>query len=394
MAGFGVTEEGFNLKGFDAILGESLERARQAFGANVDLTSTSPLRKILEATAAEDAELWKSMEDLYYSNFMATAVGSSLDLLGEELGLPRRLQFAQGEVTFRLANPTSGHRYVVPEGAVVVTASPARAFHTTAPLILSGGSPQGKASVVAFERGPDGNIPAHQIVGIEPVYQKVYFGDWGAATLAVSNDRAFAGGETTEPDEVYRNRLLGLPRALWTLDSVRRAALEVDGVLDVLLSDPLGGIDVSQSYFNQFNFAERVFGGDFSSGRLLVKPYFFDVIVAHESAWPWRSWGPVPGIYEQVKAALDRVRPIGIHPNIMPANHIDVGLHAKVISEPGYDPQTLKNAITRQLADAMGALKLGGDVLYSQVMRVFVEQPGVVDVRAIAFKLLTFASIK
>ena len=57
------------------------------FGDDVDLTATSPLRKILEVTAAEDAGLWRRLEDLYYARFLSSAVGDDLDLLGEDVGV-------------------------------------------------------------------------------------------------------------------------------------------------------------------------------------------------------------------------------------------------------------------------------------------------------------------
>ena len=60
---FGVTQDGFVLKPLDVIAGESFDRARAVF-PDVDLTNTSPLRKILETAAAEDGELWKRLEDL------------------------------------------------------------------------------------------------------------------------------------------------------------------------------------------------------------------------------------------------------------------------------------------------------------------------------------------
>ena len=68
------------------------------FGTDVDLTSTSPLRKLIEVTAAEDGELWKRMEDLYYSSFVSTAVGDALDLLGGDIGVARRAGIAAGTV--------------------------------------------------------------------------------------------------------------------------------------------------------------------------------------------------------------------------------------------------------------------------------------------------------
>ena len=400
MAGFGVTHEGFNLKSFDVILAEAQNRARQMFGAHIDLTHTSPLRKILEVTSAEDAELWKRMEDLYYSNFVSTAVGDNLDLLGEDVGLVRRDLFAGGEVRVKINMPVPGRTYVLPAGAILVTAEPVLAFYTTASVTLSADTLQATVAVRAFVRGPDGNnIPADTLFDIDPTYQRIYLNDLGAATITGQNLQPFTGGTLKEDDELYRTRLLGLPRNLWTLESVRRAVLDVDGVIDVLLFDPLGGVDVSQSYFGLFNFDQRLFGSE----RRVGEPYFFDVVVAHEFAWPWRTTGPTPniaGIFERVTAAVDRVRPIGIHPNIIEADHIDVGVRARVIIQPGYDSQALLASIKRRLAKDIGAFRLGGDVLYSQVICAFVEQPGVVDVQQMhlrrcppAFGRITFGTV-
>ena len=396
MAGFGVTEEGFTFKGVDVILSENLDRAQQMFGRGVDLTATSLLRKILEVAVAEDAELWKRMEDLYYSNFVSTAIGDSLDMLGEDLGLARQQLFAQGEVTFKINNPLPGRQYTLREGTIVVTDAPIVAFYTTAPLTLSTDLPQANVVVRAFERGPTGNIAANQVKRVDPLYQQLYITLGGTTTLQVTNAQAFTGGTDTESGEDYRVRLLGLPRNMWTVESVRRAVLDVAGVIDVLLFDPLGGVDVSQSHFSLFKFDERRFSGE----RSLSEPYFFNIIVAHELARPWGTQGPVTGIYEQVLAAADRVRPIGIHPNIVQADHIEVGVRATIIVEPGRDAQSLLAAIKQRIATDIGALKLGGNVLFSQVMRAFVEQPGVVDVQNMhlrrcpaAFGRITFGAV-
>ena len=401
MAEFGATPEGFTLKGFDLILSESLARAKSAFGQDefgqdVDLTSTSPLRKLLEVTAFDDAELWKRMEDLYYGNFISTAIGDNLDLLGEDLGLQRQNLFAEGDVVFKVNNPARDRQYVVPEATVVVSGAPVRAFYTITSLTLNEAVRQQVARVRAFERGPASDLASGNIVGIDPAYQAVYFSNLGTATLTASNTTPFTGGLAEESDDVYRSRLLGLPRNLWTLESARRAALDVAGVTDVLLFDPLGGVDVGQSYFNLFNFSERLFSGE----RRLGEPYFFDIVVAHEFAWPWRTLGPVVGVYERVLAASNRVRPMGIYPNIVQANHIEVGLQARILIEPGSDPQGLIGSIKQRIASDIGRLKLGSDVLYSQVMCAIVEQTGVVDVQNLrlrrcpaAFGRITFGSV-
>jgi uncharacterized phage protein gp47/JayE len=395
MTGFGVTPDGFVSKGFDVILSDAMSRARDLFGDDVDLTATSPLRKILEVTASEDAGLWRRLEDLYYAGFISSAVGDDLDLLGEDVGVARQFLAAAGDVTITVSNPQPGRVYTLPEGTVLVAAG-AVAFFTTAAVSLSGAGPSATVTAQAFVPGPAGNATANTITAVDPVFQQLYLSVVPPTTLAVTNPAAFTGGDSQESDDTYRDRLIGWPRNMWTLDSVRAAVLQVPGVVDVLLSDPLGGVDVSQGYFNLFQFDQRLF----SSERRLGEPYFFDVVVAHEFVRPWRTQGPVTGIFEQVSAAVDRVRPVGIHPQVVEADHIEVGARAQVITQPGYDSQALVAAVTERLATGIGALKLGGDVLFSQVMRAFVEQPGVADVQNLhlrrcppAFGGITFGSV-
>lgn len=378
MSKYGVTFDGFNIKTLDVILSEGRDRAQQMFGDSVDLTPTSPLYKILQVASAEDAELWKRMEDLYFGNFVSTAGGDNLSLLGEDIGVTRRHLFSEGNVTFTINNPQPERDYLIPEGTVVETgaASPVT-FYTTEPVILTDAITSSDVSVCAFERGPSGNIAANDIVRINPIYAQFYLSLGGTTTVDVTNATAFTGGLDMESDEVYRNRLLGYPRNMWTVESARRAIMDVDGVVDAELFDPLGGVDVSQSYFNLFNYRER----SYSSERRLGEPYFFDVVVAHEYVWPWHDNGTVKGVYERVHAALDLVRPIGIHPNILQADHIDVGVRAKVIIEAGHDQAALLASIKEQIASDIAKLKLGGDVLYSELMCAFKQQAAVLDVQ-------------
>ncbi|MFF5302028.1 baseplate J/gp47 family protein [Streptomyces sp. NPDC013161] len=396
---YGVTADGFVLKPVDVILSESFDRARAAF-PGADLTSTSALRKILETAAAEDGELWKRLEDLYYANFISTASGDALDLLGEDTGLERAPLASTGTVTVTLNNGVEGRSYVLPQGAILVTAArpgrPARSFGTVAPVVLDTNTPTADIGVVAFEPGPDGDVDDGTITGIDPAYETVYLTDLGAAEFEVTNRAATTGGTEEEGDGAYRGRLLGIARNLWTVEAVAQAALGVGGVLDVVLSDPLGGVDVSQSYFDLFHFDQRAF----SSERRVGQPYFFTVVVAHDFRWPWHTTGSVPGVFERVGAAVDTVRPIGIHADIVEADHIEVGVRATLVIAPGSDGVALLSAVRRRLATDIGALRLGGDVLYAQVVSAFVEQPGVLDVQGLhlrrapaAFGRITFGDV-
>jgi uncharacterized phage protein gp47/JayE len=374
MTDYGVTPDGFVVKGIDTILAEAVDRAKQLFGP-VDLAQTSTLTKLLQVAADQDALLWRSLEDTYYSRFLSTASGDALDLLGDDIGVPRAYLFAHGEVTFTITAPQPGRTYTLPEGTVLLGGG--LTFHTTVPAKLTAASPNATVAVQAFDPGPAGNVAAGQINAVDPAYQQLYLTITPPTTLTVTNSKPLTGGERQEGDEPYRVRQIGRPRSMWTLDSVRSAVLDVPGVVDVQLSDPLGGVDVGQSYFGMFDFAQRLF----SAQRRIGDPYFFDIVVAHEFARPWRTSGAVTGVFERVSAAVDRIRPIGIHPNIVQADHIRIGLRTVVAVQPGQDGPALVAAVKQQLAGDIGILKLGGDVLFSQVMRAIVEQPGVIDVR-------------
>lgn len=97
MSEFGITKTGFIIKPFQEILNDKAARAREMFGDDVDLRSTSALRKLLDIASAEDQELWKSMEQLYYSNFISTASGDAMDLLGDDIRSPPPLSHGQRE---------------------------------------------------------------------------------------------------------------------------------------------------------------------------------------------------------------------------------------------------------------------------------------------------------
>jgi hypothetical protein len=394
VTGFGVTDGGFVRKGFDVILTESLDRTRAVFGASVDLSSTSALRMVLQVAAAEDTELWKALENAYYANYLSTASRDALDLLGDDIAVSRRDSFVAGRAELTLAGGVPGRVYAVPEGTVLVTAA-TTPFTTDAGVELTAARPVVEVGVHALERGM-ADLPVGAIVAVDAAYRAVYFADFGAATVTVTNKAPLTGGREPEDNETYRGRLLGVARNLWTLGAVRQAVLDVDGVLDVLLSDPLGGVDVSQSYFNTFTFGQRLF----SAERRVGEPYLFDVIVAHEFRWPWDTTGVVRGVSERVRDAIDRVRPPGVHPNIMEADHIDVGVRARVIVRRGHDQPALLTSITDRLARDVRGLRLGGDVLYSQVMGAFVEEPAVIDVQRLhlrrfpaAFGRITFGDV-
>ena len=313
MTDYGVTPAGFVVKPFIEILNAKMDRARSLFGPDVDLRSTSVLRKVLDAASTEDQEHWKALEGADYANFITTATADALDRLGEDLGLARGLSKAAGQIAFTLTpaaglDPGQPRIYALPVGVLVETAD-GKHFRTLEAAKLSAAQPNASVAAEAVLPGPDGEIAASAIVEVNPVYAAHYL--WlGGATVAATNPAPFAGGDQPIDDETYRAQLLRLPRNIFTLDAVRGAVSNVDGVRDCKVADSAGGVDVSLSIFNSFVFDRRRFG----QARQFGTPYFFDVLVPPLPGYAWETIGGVTGLQDQVTQAVDAVRPSAFSP--------------------------------------------------------------------------------
>jgi uncharacterized phage protein gp47/JayE len=377
---FGVTPAGFVIKPLATLLEEAFERARQAFGQDVDLRSSSPLRKILELCAAEDALLWMRLEDSYYANFIPTAVGRQLDHLGTDLGLERRFGFARGSVTFTLGGELKpGCVYVLPLGTVVQTASGTQ-FRTTGRVALTMDRPAGDAEAVALRRGPGGDARPSEISRINAEYLRrfVHFPPaGGAVAVSIQNLAAFTGGDEMEDDLAFRRRLIDRPRTIWTAESLRQSALDVDGVRDCIVWDPYGGLDRTGDWFGSFKFKQRML----STERDLCSPYFFDLVVATDPGAVWQGSGDLPGVRDDVDGALADKRPISVFPNILRACEVAIAATARVLVATGYDPLAVLAEVRRRVAAYIFGLRMGEDVLAAEVSCAAMGVPGVVDVQ-------------
>lgn len=375
MAEYGVTPGGFEVKPFARILEDHAARARDMFGSDVDLRSTSALRKILDIASFGTHELWKSMERHFYAGFQSTASGDALDLLGDDVGVARRFLKARGRVTLTLALAAPGRSYHVPVGTPLETDPPVRRYRTLGRAELSETRKVAEVAVEAVDRGPASNVAAAAIVRVNPFFAAQQL-RLGGATLTPTNQAPVGGGEVLESDDSYRSLLRGFPRTMWTLEAVRTAVKAVDGVRDCRLLDPAGGVDVSLSRFKGFAFSQRRFG----SQRFFGSPYRFDILVATHVGHAWESGGGVRGVREAVEEAVREVRPVSIFPNARRANHVQVGLRARIRVAPGHDRNGVVAALKERLEARINALGLGRAVLYSEVVLDVMGIAGVLDV--------------
>jgi hypothetical protein len=403
-ASFGVTRGGFVPKPFARLLAEKLALARALLGDDLDLTSGSVVRKLLEVSSLEDARTWAAMAAIYDNMFVASATGEALTRLGEELQLPRPFLEAKGRVRLVLqgALPDGVAELRIARGARMLTSG---GHHVAAEetLVLSPASPQRDVAVAAFYPGPEHNlVPSNATQKIDrfnpldPSLAGLLAAEAaaGATLVKIEHTDPLTGGELQWPDARYRQLLLQAPRSVWTVDAIRIAVSLVPGVRQVKIKDGFGGLDIHQSIFGNFNFIERVF----SSERDLGSPYYFTVLVAPTPAAIFE--GP-DGLRTSIESAIEDLRPIGIFPRVEKADEVGVGVEAKLVVSgiplPSGSKATvnaseaakaLKARLLVRLRQYVDSLAFGEPVRAAEVVWAFMNEPGVADVRDV--KLLRY----
>jgi Baseplate J-like protein. len=393
---FGILPEGFAPKPFGRLLAEKLALARQLFGDDLDLTSGSALRKVMEVQALEDARLWAALAGMYDGQFVATATGAALSRLGEELGIPRPFLEARGQVRLSLAAdlPAGVAQLTLPRGSRLLTEGGHHAALEET-VTLTPAQRERTVAVSAFYPGPEHNL--------DPAQDGQALTRWneddeklddlravGFATVAIAHDAPLTGGELRWSDRRYRALLLQAPRSLWTVDAVRLAVSLVPGVRQVQVHDGWGGLDIGQSIFGNFNFIERLF----SAERDLTSPYYFTVLVAPT---PSAFWDGPDGLYAAVASALEDVRPVGILPRIQKARSVGIQVRADLVVQglplPVGDRATvndseaaraLKRRLLLRLRPVIEEVAFGEPVRAAEVTWALMNEPGIADVRDLA----------
>lgn len=397
---YGVTAAGFVPKPVARLLEEKLAAARELFGASIDLTSGSALRTILEVVCVEEARTWSHLGRQMADSHCVTARGEALSRLGAELGLTRPFHRATGRVTLTVEDdlPAAVPELVLPRGSRLRAAGGAEVFVDRA-VRLSNADRSTEVAVVAFVPGPQGDLdPALNVGGETPGLIDAFSaadprvgtarGLLASGALSIVHAHALGGGSLQWADDAYRDLLLGYPRNLWTPDAVRVAVSLVPGVRQVVVKDLYGGLDINQSIYGNFSFAERLF----SEQRSLGSPYYFTVLVASEEAAVWDGPGQLAAA---VRAAIDEVRPIGIAPNVEQASQVGVGFSVRLVldglpvpstrSAAASEAPTGLTALVGRLEDRLrryvGHLRIGEPVRFSEVMWALMNEPGVSDAR-------------
>jgi hypothetical protein len=410
-ANFGVTSAGFLPKPFTRLLAEKIAFARQLIDPDLDLSSGSVIRKLLEMTALEDARTWAALAASYDDSFVSSATGRALGELGAELGLPRPYLNATGTVALSLAGalPAGVAPLVLPRGSRLSTSGGHRVALSST-VTFSAALTSVTAPVVSFDPGPIGNLdPAatdasaghpqkidrweiadRKLVDLVAADAAAGLPDGASASgtglVRVLHTAALSGGNQQWDDERYRALLLAAPRSLWSVEAISTAVSLVPGVRQVNVRDGWGGLDLSQSIFGDFDFMDRLFAAD----RDLASPYFVSVLVAPTESAVWS--GP-NGLQAAVEQAIRDVRPVGVFPNVIEADQIYLGVQADLLTSGLPLPSgsvasvnsspaalALKGRLLDRLHRVVDGLQLSEPVRCAAISAALMAEPGVADV--------------
>lgn len=168
-------------------------KARELFGSEANLTVRSPIGLFLRIFAWILNMLFSTIEDVYNSRFVDTAVGTSLYNLGKAIGL--KLLSEQKSSGYLQITGTPGT--IVPVGWLAGTVAGLQFVVMAQGEIGTGGTVLLPAQ--ATTAGPEGNVAAGTVtVVINPGIPE--------GITAVTNPAAFDGGRARETDEEYRDR--------------------------------------------------------------------------------------------------------------------------------------------------------------------------------------------
>ncbi len=351
---WGLTDAGFRRPTYAELLDALEYKTRELFGSKANLTVRSPLGVFLRIFAWVLNLLFSTLEDVYNSRFVDTAVGTSLLHLGRMIGI-RLLgaQKAMGYLTFY-----GDDNVEVPEGFLAETTAGMQYVTLSSGVITNGSVTLPASAAVA---GPDGNIAERTIKNITNPKLGI---------RSVINEKAFEGGRNTETDDEFRERYY----------------LSVDfagGVnLDAIIAEIYGSVEAVIAVAGEEN------DTDFES-KTGLPPHSFEVV----------AYG---GLDEDIARAIYRRKAAGIQTfgnmtvsvvtaagsicDVHFSRPAPVSVWVKVFNLvtdskfPLDGIERIKRAVIQHIGvNTRGGLNIGQDVICVTLPTVVLKVPGVVD---------------
>lgn len=354
---YGITEKGFLRPLYEDILKSKIQKHREVFGVNIDVSDTSFLGQLLRLAAWDEAEIWEQVEKVYYSAFVNSTEGTGLDNVGMYLAITRRPATKSiGEITI------FGEDGAVVDKGFRVASKNGVVFETLETVELKLG--RANVKVQSIGAGKDRNVEAGAIsVVVNP----------RPDIIKVTNADATDSGLDTETDDEFRDRYKKSYSKAGgsTVPALTSALLDIDGVVDaeVVENVTMETVDgIPPKSFECF-----VYGGD--------EKQIIDAIYRNKSAGI-QAFGEIK---KEVTDEKDRKHTIGY----TKAKVQNIWIKIKIKPDKDYKgDEALKRFVLNYVGgfDENGmeyaGLKLGKSVIFTKIQSLGMCFGGIIDLEA------------
>lgn len=225
---WGVDQDGLmNEKQLDHLIDDLKIYWRIFHGPDVGLEKGDTDLQTIQSVSVELRNLWTGILGAYLQTYISLAVGASLDLAVDILGMSRKVGVkAIGEATFSRTTPAPGGGITIPAGTVIATESGIQ-FVTDVTTSIPAGQTSITVAITATSAEAEGNVAANTIETIISTLTGVD---------SVTNAAPTTLGADLESDAALRARALANPalRGKGTINAIQSQLAQISTAAHVL----------------------------------------------------------------------------------------------------------------------------------------------------------------
>jgi len=259
----------------------------------------------------------------------------------------------QNNFIFKNAGGTVAY-LTIPAGTIVSTSDGSISYTTITTVNLSSDA---YVPVIAVGSGPGYNVGSNMLIAHSlyqiPELRKL------ARYIKCINTYPITNGKYTQTDEEFRYRIITATSALPANElSIRRAALSVPGVRDILFEK-----------------------GKYGSGTVHIIVDGVSPLVSN-------------GLVNTVKQAVQISASYGDIMYVSAPEYLGVELNFSIRTDPTQtDPLTLRNEARNAIISYINDLPIGGEIVWNRLVSIALDIPGIIDFMPNYFKYGNYDSL-
>lgn len=213
-----ITSTGYETKSKSEIRSSIQDLWKEAFGPNINMDVETPQGQITEIMTDLLYQIEVSRQDDFNARDVYKAVGIQLDIIGREIGAPRKEAIPTQLVV--IINGATG--YTIPKGTLFnMVDNVDQIFRNDSDIVISSSSQQ--ATLIAVDYNVYGGIQTNDALQTVTYFQQI-------SNVVVSS---VVAGQLAEDDNTYRARLINLKDSgIDDVANLRSKLTAINNVLD------------------------------------------------------------------------------------------------------------------------------------------------------------------